>query len=278
MIVASSAARSGDIARPESSRRVPAAPSSADLGRRPHGRSAAASSRCAAAPVCRREAVRNTFTGASGKTTEPMSRPSTTPPPCCSHPGPLAGDELPAHRGMRRDRRHRARSPRARGSRPTRRRRRARTVRRSSSMPTPSAIRRAPAPRRRGRPRPSSTASVTDAVHRAGVEHVEPERGRDPARDRGLPRARRPVDGDDPVGSSAPPGGRPGSAAKPGYEIAHGAASPGPSSPLRARPGPRPPRPSRSDGRRGSSATRPPARRRGSTSRRRGPRRRSRAG
>ena len=63
--------------------------------RRPRRRrSAAASSRWRRRARSSSLAVRNTFTGASGNTTVPMSRPSTTPPPCSLDPRPLAGDEL----------------------------------------------------------------------------------------------------------------------------------------------------------------------------------------
>ena len=48
------------------------------------GRSAATSSSWRRWARSSSLAVRNTFTGASGNTTEPMSRPSTTPPPCSS--------------------------------------------------------------------------------------------------------------------------------------------------------------------------------------------------
>ena len=75
----------------------------------PVDRAAACSSRWRRLARSSSLAVRNTFTGASGNTTVPMSRPSTTPPPCSSHPGPLAAHELPPDLGMRRDGRHRAR-------------------------------------------------------------------------------------------------------------------------------------------------------------------------
>ena len=145
----------------------------------------------------RRRAVRNTFTGASGNTTVPMSRPSTTPPPCSRDPRPLAGDEDRAHRGMRRHRRDRAGDLGPADLRATRRGRRgARPVARARSR-----RRSATAAHRVGVVEVDAGVERRErdrAVHRAGVEHVQAERVGDPARHRRLPRARRAVDGDDP--------------------------------------------------------------------------------
>ena len=126
----------------------------------------------AGGPAPRRSRSRNTFTGASGNTTVPMSRPSTTPPPCSRDPRPLAGDEHRAHRRVRRDRRHRGRSPRARGSPRSRRARRACVTPSSSSIV--DGLARPPRTRRRRR---ASTPALEHRerdrpVHRAGVEHV----------------------------------------------------------------------------------------------------------
>ncbi len=52
----------------------------------------------------RGDAVMYSFSAASGNTTEPMSRPSTTPPPALGHPLPLAADQFGAHPAVGRDR------------------------------------------------------------------------------------------------------------------------------------------------------------------------------
>src|SRR5205085_8116638 len=56
------------------------------------------------------------------------------------------------------------------------------------------------------------------AIHRARVEHLQIQRATDPARHRGLPRARRTVDGHD--ASHGDPASRSRSAANAGYDTA----------------------------------------------------------
>ena len=108
MTMASGAASSGRSARPsEASARSRAA--SARAGRRRRvSRAAAASSSPRRRARTSSVAVMNTLTGASGNTTVPMSRPSTTPPAVLGHPRALPVDEDRAHRGVRRHRRHHA--------------------------------------------------------------------------------------------------------------------------------------------------------------------------
>ena len=167
---------------PVPSRRRPGPPSTP--GPRPSTRSGrpAASSRCRRRARSSSQAVRNTFTAASGKTTVPMSRPSTTPPPCSATQARWRATSSHAHRRMGRDRRHRAGHLRTPDLGATRRRRRAWSHRRRPRS-TPRT--------RRSRPHASASARSTPgpqhrqrdgAVHRTGVEHLEPERGRDPTR------------------------------------------------------------------------------------------------
>ena len=103
-IVAPSAVVSGDAARPESAASraaIDARTSSIDTVR-----SACASSRWRRRARSSSEAVRNTFTAASGNTTEPMSRPSTTPPPCSATQARWRATSSTRTRRVGRDRRH----------------------------------------------------------------------------------------------------------------------------------------------------------------------------
>ena len=133
----------------------------------------------AGGPARRRSAMRNTLTGASGNTTVPMSRPSTTPAAVLARPTRAGGRRAPrAPAGARRPPR-----PRPVTSGP----------RISALTSRPSSASRRPRPSiaccRGDRRHAASSSSRRElalehgerdrAVHRAGVEHVEPERGGD---------------------------------------------------------------------------------------------------
>ena len=196
---ASSAARSGDTARLLSyaSRRSSAACTSSTAT----SRSAACSSRCRRRARSSTSATRNTLTGASGNTTVPMSRPSTTPPPWLPHPLALVLDQEVTHGRVRRHRRHRGRD-----LRPADLRADVAPVEQGLAVLQFDDDGLRDAQTRgfvRGRDAGLEHRERDRPVHRAGVEHRQPERVGDRARHRRLPRARRPVDRDDPTGRGA---------------------------------------------------------------------------
>ncbi len=216
-IVGAAAAATSPVPSP-ARRAGPATPAP----RRPRsGRSAATSSRWRRCARSSSLAVRNTFTGASGKTTVPMSRPSTTPPPCCSTHARWRATRCRRTCGWADDGRDRRGDLRPADLGARRRRPSSRTVSSSSSICGILARSARTSRRSSVSTRAVSTASVTDryiapvsstcspsadATPRATVDFPEPD-GPSIATTRSVIRAS--------------PSSRPArSASKPGYEIA----------------------------------------------------------